>query len=622
MEGQFLINAVIYLAAAVVCVPLAKKAGMGSVLGYLLAGIMIGPFVLGFIGEEGEDIMHFAEFGVVMMLFLVGLELEPAKFWRMRRLILGIGSLQLLFTVVLLIPLLVFLAFPWTVSVAVALALAMSSTAIGLQNLKEKNLLGSAAGQSSFAVLLFQDIAVIPILALLPLLATGASVTEDHHTLIADYPGWLQTLMVLGAVGVIVVAGRYIVVPLLRVVAKTRLHELFSASALLLVFAIALLMQMVGLSPALGTFLAGVVLANSEFKHELESDLEPFKGLLLGLFFLAVGASINFALIFSRPLFFLSVTLAIMAIKGVVLSVSGYYYQLRGDQNRLFALGLSQVGEFAFVLLAFSSQLHIAEKTTVETFMAITALSMTLTPILLLVNEKFIQPYFGTRQQLPAKTADDIDEQQAVIIAGFSHFGSTLGRFLRANGVQATILDNDSDRVDLLRKMGFKVFYGDATREELLRSAGAEEAKLLVIAIDDTDTTFEVAEMAKKHFPQLTILVRAKNRMDAYDLLDLGLTDIYRETLDTSVRMGGDVLRKLGRRSYTVQRAAQNFIKYDESSMLRLAEHRHDLQNYISNIREHIAEQEELLQNDLQFNPTSTDHTWDSEYIRETINRE
>ena len=622
MEGQFLINAVIYLAAAVVCVPIAKKAGMGSVLGYLLAGIMIGPFVLGFIGEEGEDIMHFAEFGVVMMLFLVGLELEPAKFWRMRRLILGIGSMQLLFTVLLLIPLLMFLTYPWALSVAVALALAMSSTAIGLQNLKEKNLLGSAAGQSSFAVLLFQDIAVIPILALLPLLASGAPAAEGHHTLIADYPGWLQTLMVLGAVGVIIVAGRYVVVPLLRVVAKTHLHELFSASALLLVFAIALLMQMVGLSPALGTFLAGVVLANSEFKHELESDLEPFKGLLLGLFFLAVGASINFALIFSRPLFFLSVTLAIMAIKGVVLSVGGYYYQLRGDQNRLFALGLSQVGEFAFVLLAFSSQLSIADKTTVETFMAVTALSMTLTPILLLINEKFIQPYFGTREQLPAKTAEDIDEQHAVIIAGFSHFGSTLGRFLRANGVQATILDNDSDRVDLLRKMGFKVFYGDATREELLRSAGAEEAKLLVIAIDDTDTTFTAAEMAKKHFPQLTILVRAKNRMDAYDLLDLGLKDIYREALDTSVRMGGDVLRKLGRRAYTVQRAAQNFIKYDEASMLRLAEYRHDMQNYISNVREHIAEQEELLQNDLQFNPTSTDHTWDSEYIRETINRE
>lgn len=622
MEGQFLINAVIYLAAAVVCVPIAKKAGMGSVLGYLLAGIMIGPFVLGFIGEEGEDIMHFAEFGVVMMLFLVGLELEPAKFWRMRRLILGIGSMQLLFTVLLLIPLLMFLTYPWALSVAVALALAMSSTAIGLQNLKEKNLLGSAAGQSSFAVLLFQDIAVIPILALLPLLASGAPAAEGHHTLIADYPGWLQTLMVLGAVGVIIVAGRYVVVPLLRVVAKTHLHELFSASALLLVFAIALLMQMVGLSPALGTFLAGVVLANSEFKHELESDLEPFKGLLLGLFFLAVGASINFALIFSRPLFFLSVTLTIMALKGVVLSLSGYYYKLRGDQNRLFALGLSQVGEFAFVLLAFSSQLSIADKTTVETFMAVTALSMTLTPILLLINEKFIQPYFGTREQLPAKTAEDIDEQHAVIIAGFSHFGSTLGRFLRANGVQATILDNDSDRVDLLRKMGFKVFYGDATREELLRSAGAEEAKLLVIAIDDTDTTFTAAEMAKKHFPQLTILVRAKNRMDAYDLLDLGLKDIYRETLDTSVRMGGDVLRKLGRRAYTVQRAAQNFIKYDEASMLRLAEYRHDMQNYISNVREHIAEQEELLQNDLQFNPTSTDHTWDSEYIRETINRE
>lgn len=620
MEGHFLINAVIYLAAAVVCVPLAKKLGLGSVLGYLLAGMLIGPYALGFIGEEGEDIMHFAEFGVVMMLFLVGLELEPAKFWRMRRLILGIGNAQLILTVVILTPGLLLLGFSWAVSVALALALAMSSTAIGLQNLKEKNLLGSAAGQSSFAVLLYQDIAVIPILAVLPLLASGAA-PASTPTLISDFPAWLQTVFVLAAVALIVLAGRYVVVPLLRVVAKTRLRELFSASALLIVFAIALLMQMVGLSPALGTFLAGVVLANSEFKHELESDLDPFKGLLLGLFFLAVGASINFALIWSRPLFFILLTLGIMLFKGLVLALSGYYFKLRGDQNRLFALGLSQIGEFAFVLLAFISQLNMADKTTVETFMAVTALSMTFTPIFLLVNDKFIQPYFGTREQVEIKAADEIDEKHRVIIAGFAHFGSTLGRFLRANGVEATILDNDSDRVDLLRKMGFKVFYGDATREDLLRSAGAEEATMLVIAIDDTDTTYEVAEMAQKHFPHLQLMVRAKNRMDAYDLLDLGIKNIFRESLDTSVRMGAEVLKKLGFRAYSVQRAAQNFIKYDEASLMRLAEHRHDLQTYIVNVREQIAEQEDLLRSDLNFNPSATDHTWDGEFIRETITK-
>lgn len=620
MEGGFLLQAVVYLSAAVFCVPIAKRLGMGSVLGYLVAGILIGPFVLGFIGDESKDIMHVAEFGVVMMLFLVGLELEPEKLWKIRRQIIGVGLSQVLGTAVLLFALGIALKLPWQGAVAASLALAMSSTAIVLQSLKEKGLMNSASGRNSFAVLLFQDVSVIPILAILPLLAVqpAAAVASDHATLLDQLPSWVQTLSLLGAVVVVVLVGRFAIVPLLRVVARTRLRELFTASALLIVVAIAALMGFVGLSPALGTFLAGVILANSEYKHELESDLDPFKGLLLGLFFMAVGASINFSLIAREPVLVLSLTFGIVAIKTLVLFFIGKAGRVSTDQNLIFSLGLSQVGEFAFVLFAFISQLNILTPEQTDIMMAVTALSMTVTPLLMIVNERIILPRFGTPEQVE-READVIGEKHRVIIAGFSHFGSTVGRFLRANGVEATILDNDSDQVDLLRKMGFKVYYGDATRFDLLEAAGAEGAKILVSAINSSETTAELVETVKKHFPHLHLMVRSRNRFDTYELLDMGVNDIYREHLDTSVRMGVDVLRKLGHRSYTAIRAGQDFIRYDEEALLKLAEHRHDIKEYIYNARRMIELQEQLLNNDKRIIPTDADHAWDSEHMRETL---
>lgn len=611
----------VYLAAAVVCVPIAKKVGMGSVLGYLTAGIVIGPFLLGFIGEEGKDIMHFAEFGVVMMLFLVGLELEPEAFWRMRRRVLGVGTQQLAATALACAAVGWALGLAPATSLAIGLALAMSSTAIALQSLKEKGLMGTAAGQQSFAVLLFQDIAVIPILALLPLLATAPAVTDGHGgSGLSHQPGWIQTLAVAAAVSGVVAAGRFVVVPALRVVAKTRLRELFTASALLIVVATAILMQKVGLSPALGTFLAGVVLATSEFKHELESDLDPFKGLLLGLFFMGVGASIDFRLIASQPGQIALLTLGVVAIKLAILLVLGKRGGLSLDQNLVFSLGLSQVGEFAFVLFAFIAQLGLMDAAMTGTLLAVTALSMTLTPLLVLLHERVLRPRMGS---VPAasRDADEVDEKHRVIIAGFSHFGSTVGRFLRANGVEATILDNDSDRVDLLRRMGFKVYYGDATRADLMHAAGAADARILISAVDGLAETQSVIETAKKHFPHLRVLVRARHRYDAYELMDLGIKDIYRDHLDTSIRLGVDVLKHLGHRAHSAYRAGQQFREYDEAGLAKLAPLRHDMKDYISNVRELIALQEQLLASDRAADPSSGDHAWDSEELRSVIEK-
>ena len=613
MSNIFLHDALIYLAAAVVFVPIAKKLGMGSVLGYLLGGIIIGPFFLGFIGQEGKDILHFAEFGVVMMLFLIGLELEPSNFWRMRNLILGTGSMQLGSTTILIFAVFLVIGFSWQASLACGLALAMSSTAIVMQTLREKGLTKTESGKSSFAVLLFQDIAVIPILALLPLLAISAvpAPVAGNITFLSGLPGWAQTLTLLGAMGLVILSGRLVMVPFLRFIARIHLRELFTAAALLIVIGTASIMMLVGLSPALGTFLSGVVLANSEFRHELESDIEPFKGILLGLFFISVGASINFSLIFNNPLMIAAMVCGIVVIKAGVLFITGKLARLSFDQNILFTLGLAQVGEFAFVLFSFISQLNILPNQWTDIMMGVTAISMTATPLLLLVNERFVEPRCVTRDK-DEKEADDIDVSNPVIIAGFGHFGSTLGRFLRANGISATILDNDSDRVDLLRKMGFKVFYGDATRIDILKSAGAEEAKVLIAAIDSPETNYELVEKTNKLFPHLTIMVRAKSRLDAYELIDLGVKDIYRESLDTSVRLGIDVLTLLGVRKYAATRAGQNFIKYDEAAMSQLAVHRHDQDTYIFNTREQIQLQEQLLTSDRELNPTLNDHAWDS----------
>jgi len=623
MQDGFFFQAIIYLTAAVVCVPIAKKIGLSSILGYLFAGIIIGPYVLGFVGEEGQDIMHFAEFGVVMMLFLIGLELDPQKFWRMRRFIIGMGTLQVVGTAaILFIACSLVLRWEWRTTLVVSLALTLSSTAIVMQTLKEKGLTKTSMGRSSFAVLLFQDIAVIPIMAILPLLAEAhGAVDADtiNQSLISDFEGWLQTLIVLGAIAMVYVGGRFLIVPLLHVVAKTRLQELFTASALLLVMGVSFMMQLVGLSPALGAFLAGLVLANSEFRHELEGDIAPFKGLLLGLFFIGVGASINFTLIAADPAFIIIFTTIFNSIKFFVLLAVGKIYKKSSDQNLLFSFALSQAGEFGFVILGFAIQLNLLPVELSNQMMAVIAISMVGTPFLLLINEKWIDPYFGVKEKEPKNKYDNIDENNDVIIAGFGNFGSTIVRLLKTNGILPTVLDMDSDRVDSLRKMGFKVYYGDASRLELLKAAGCENAKLFIAAIDNPRVNLEVVEIIKKHFPHLKILARARNRSDAFELVDMGIKNFYRENMYSAVHLGVDALIEMGHRRYTATRQGQRFIKYDEESILRLAEKRHDKKAFLMSTLEEIELQEQLLRNDLYAQLGANDHAWESTALKEEI---
>ncbi len=623
MDTTFLLQAVIYLASAVICVPIAKRLGLSSILGYLFAGIIIGPFAFGFIGQQGQDLMHFAEFGVVMMLFLIGLELDPSKFWKMRRFIVGMGSLQVLGTTVILF-LLSSLIFDWhwEAALAISLALALSSTAIVLQTLKEKGLSNTSMGRSSFAVLLFQDIAVIPILAFLPLLAVDSMqvVNTSHTSIMSNLPGWIQTLVVVGMLSSVYFGGRYLFVPLLKIIAKTRLQELFTASALLLVVGVSYLMQLVGLSPALGAFMAGVILANSEFKHELEGDIAPFKGLLLGLFFIGVGASINFQLIFANPIFILAYGAGLTLIKFLVLYITGKIYNKKVEQNLLFSIGLSQAGEFGFVIMSFCILLNIVPDVLANQIMAIIAISMLSTPILMLIYEKWLAELVGTKE----KTTDDsdiIDEKNQVIIAGFGHFGSTVGRLLHANKIQATILDHDSDRVDSLRKLGFKVYYGDATRLELLKSAGMENAKLIIAAIDNPTINLKLIEVVRQHFPHVKIMTRARNRIDAYELIDREVKYIFRETLYSAVQMGVEALVELGHRRYTATRQGQQFIKYDEISTLNLAKKRHDKLAYMVTVKEEIDMQEEIIKMDSYSQVAATNHSWDSQHLKKNIEK-
>ncbi|WP_153799209.1 monovalent cation:proton antiporter-2 (CPA2) family protein [Foetidibacter luteolus] len=613
MEQGFLFQAMIYLAAAVITVPLVKKIGLGSVLGYLVAGIIIGPACFKLIGKEGENLMHFAEFGVVMMLFVIGLELEPATLWRLRKNIVGLGGLQVAITTIVVAGFAMLLNMGWQQALALGMIISMSSTAIVLQSLNEKGLMKSAAGQSAFAVLLFQDIAVIPMLALFPLLGTGNSSAATHGTGFAgSLPGWAQTLLVLGSVALVIVSGRYLMRPLFRIIAKTGMREMFTATALLLVVGIAVLMTSVGLSPALGTFLAGVVLANSEYRHELESDIDPFKGLLLGLFFIAVGASIDFNLIAARPMLIAGLVLAIMTVKFLVLFLLGKSFRLSNAQNFLFSVGLCQVGEFAFVLLSFSTQEGILSKDVTDIMIAVVAISMALTPLAMMLNEKFIVPRLcaGDPDATPAREPDVEEQDHPVIIAGYGHFGSTVDRFLRANNIGATVLDIDSDNVDRVRRMGFNVYYGDASRHDLLQIAGAHKAKLIIIAISDEDKRREMIDTIKKHFPNLRMLVRASNRYDAYDLMNAGMLHIYRETLDTSIRMGVDALRMLGYRAHEANRWGKTFFVQDEKTLKYLSSIRND-EEYINAVRHNSREMEAVLEADKKLLHFTADEGWD-----------
>jgi len=626
-EGGFFFQALIYLSAAVISVPIAKRLGLGSVLGYLIAGVIIGPFVLGLVGEEGQDVMHFAEFGVVMMLFLIGLELQPSLLWKLRGPILGVGGMQVSLTAVAVTAIGMILGLSWQISLAAGLILAMSSTAIVLQTLNEKGLSKTLGGQYSFSVLLFQDIAVIPILALLPLLAVAP---VSHGPMTAEHPGsvtwieglpiWGQTMVVLGIVSAIVFAGRYLIVPVFRLIAKTKLREIFTAAALLLVVGIAILMSRVGLSPALGTFLAGVVLAQSEYRHELESDIEPFKGLLLGLFFIAVGASIDFALIAGNPLMIAGLVISLIAVKFIVLFLVGKIFRMGLDHNLLLAFALAQGGEFAFVLFSYASQNNVMSSAIVNPLIAAVAISMALTPLLMLINEKLIQPRFGTLEK-EEREDDHVEEKNPVIIAGFGRVGSIIGRFLRANNLEATFLDIDADNVDLLRKLGLKVFYGDASRVDLLRAAGADEAKLLIVAVDEPAKTIEIIEAAQKHFPHLRIMARSNNFQDAYELIDKGIEQVYRETFDTALRMGTDALVMMGHRAYRVQRAAHTFLKHNERFMKEMAKHRKDKSEWILHLRQRIEDLEQIMTEEMERTGKDKDLGWDTAGLIEEFGR-
>tara|TARA_R110002124_G_scaffold138576_6_gene302150 strand:- start:79237 stop:81114 length:1878 start_codon:yes stop_codon:yes gene_type:complete len=625
MTGSLLFEAIVFLAGAIICVSIAKRLGLSSILGYLLAGVLIGPYVLGFLGEEGDDILHFAEYGVVMMLFLIGLEIEPKNFWNMRKSILGMGGIQVGLTILLTYLFFTAMGFDLEVSIVIAMAVALSSTAIALQTIKEKGLMETTFGSSAFSILLFQDIIVIFMLGALPLLSTASdSVTTDSHdssgTLIESLPIGFQTLAIILSVVLIIVAGRYLIVPMLRKVSKIGVREMLIAAAFLIVFGISFLMEFVGLSPALGAFLGGVVLSNSEFKHELESTLEPFKNLLLGLFFMAVGASINFIVIAKSPLTIGGILLAIIFLKALVLFVTARVFKLKLDQKLQLTFGLAQIGEFAFVLLSFAFGLNLLEQEQMDIMLVITALSMAFTPIITLVNERLILPKIGTKESIH-RPMDHIAKSQKIILVGFGHFGSTVGRFLRSHGVEATILDQDSNRVDFLRKMGFEVYYGDATRQDLLESAGIADAKILICAIDNPDVTKKITKLVKEKYPHVELMIRAKNRYDAYDLVNMGITNIYRETLDTSLTLAKDVLSKMGFRKYTLNTQVQNFIKYDEEGLRRLAKEPKRDDNYIFKARKELEEQEKLLDEDLKRGFVHMDNHWDSEHIRQQLKK-
>ena len=550
----WLTNSLIYLSAAVIVVPLSRALGLGSIIGYLVAGIAIGPWGLGLVTNV-EDILHFAEFGVVLMLFLVGLELEPRRLWSLRRPIFGWGSAQVLGCAALLFIGAMLVGASWRVALVAALGLALSSTAIALQVLGERNLLPTSAGQAGFSILLFQDVAAIPILALLPLLG---GVTEAGRG-----DGWiLDALKIVSVVAGIILGGRLVIRPLLRWIAKSKTPEIFTAASLLLVVAIAALMQLVGLSMALGAFLAGVLLAESEYRRELETDIEPFKGLLLGLFFIAVGMSIDFGVILASPGLMAAIVVALMVLKAIVIYAVARLMGLPMQDRPVFTLLLAQGGEFAFVVFQAAVGSRVLTPEMASLLIGAVAISMLLSPLLLVAIDRLLMPRFmaGHSRQL----AEISEPQNApIIIAGFGRYGQIIGRLLNVQGVAATVLDHDADMIEAARSFGYKVFYGDASRLDLLRTAGAATARILVVAVDDIQQSLAIVKLAQAHFPQLEIVARARDVTHWNELRDLGIMRVEREVFESSLRSGRTVLEVLGYPPHEARRHAMRFRRHN-----------------------------------------------------------
>lgn len=574
---HFLLLATVYLITMVIAVPVSARLGLGSVLGYLICGILIGP-VMHLTGSEMTELQHFAEFGVVMMLFLIGLELEPRSLWNMRHKLLGLGGAQIGLTMALITVVALAFGQSWQIAVALGMILSLSSTAIVLQTLTEKGLMQTAGGRSSFAVLLTQDIAVIPMIALMPLLTTGAGHGGDGHgeehlgqAFMAGLPGWAATLTTLAAVLVVILIGQYVIRPVFRFVVASHLHEMETAMSLLIVVGIASLMILVGLSPALGTFLAGVMLAGSEFRHALESHIEPFKGLLLGLFFITVGAGMDFGMLAQDPVPILTATGLLIAGKWGVLWLIARTGKMKRHDRSLFTLSLAQAGEFGFVLVSFAVSLAILPGNLARATLLVIALSMLATPLLFILHEQWMRRFADTTGD-KGDLAEDIRDQQPIIIAGIGRFGQVINRMVTMSGFQTTVLDHDLKLIQLMRHFGFKGYFGDPTRPEILTAAGLNNARILVAALDDPAANLKLINYARERRPDLHIIARARDRVNVYQLYAAGADDIVRETFDSSLRAARYVLENAGLSEYEASELEKIYYRLDRASLRELAE--------------------------------------------------
>ncbi len=603
----------IFLCAAVISVPIAKKLGFSSVLGYLIAGVIIGPFMLALAGDQLDDVMHIGEYGVVMMLFLVGLELQPSLLWKMRAAVLGLGGLQLTLTSLAIFLIGIWFNLNWQTALVIGLILSLSSTAIVLQTLEEKGLLKTRVGQRAFAVLLFQDMAVIPILAILPLFAIQPTLENiDKEGL----NGIQQAALLFFVMVAIVLAGRYLIRPLFKIIASTKLRETFTATALLLVVGTSLLMEAIGLSAALGAFLAGVVLANSEYRHQLEVEIQPFKGMLLGLFFISVGASIDFNVIAAEPAKIAVIAILLVLVKFSVLIFIGNLFQLTNSASLLFAFSLAQGGEFAFVILRFATQNNVLTTQIVDPIIVAVIVSMAATPLLMLLNDFIFQSKSKDKLDQENQKHDQLDEQGTeVILAGYGRFGQVIDRLLSLNQVKMTILEYDPLQVDIVRKHGNKIYYGDASRVELLESAGAKDAKLLIIGIENHQKTIEIIQTAKRNFPQLKIITRAHGRREAIEIYRSNADYVIRDTFGSSLFAGQEALEILGVKPAKAHKTIEIFKQYDESFLLKTSQnienedisllsigqqYRNDLDRVMDEDAEELAKQKSNSENSKQ----------------------
>ncbi|ODV12112.1 MAG: glutathione-regulated potassium-efflux system protein KefC [Rubrivivax sp. SCN 70-15] len=593
--SSWLLPSLVYLGAAVVAVPLARLLGLGSIIGYLAAGIAIGPWGLGWVSDP-KQMLEFAEFGVVLMLFLVGMELEPRRLWSLRRPIFGWGSLQLLGSTALMLAIAVAAGIDWHVALVAALGLALSSTAIGLGVLNERNLMATGVGQSVLSVALLQDIAAIPILAIVPLLVYGGAAHVGGS-------GWLEGAKVFGVIALIVFGGRLLLRPAFRWIARSDTPEIFTAAALLLVVATAALllvvataalMRSVGLSMALGAFLAGVLLAESEYRRELETDIEPFKGLLLGLFFIAVGMSIDFGVVLSHPGLIAALVAGFLLVKALVLWAMARLMPVPLEQRPVFVILLAQGGEFGFVVFQTALGAGVIDARTASLLVAAVALSMLATPLLLVAADRWWARHLKTAQRKPALVEISEEQHAPVIIAGFGRYGQIVGRLLSANGLSATVLDHDVEQIESLRRFGWPTFYGDASRLDLLRVAGADRARVFVIAIDDVEQSVQIARLVREHFPQLTIVARARNVSHHVRLREQGVTLIERETFDAALMSGRSVLEAMGWQPHAARTQALRFRRHNIALLDRMAPHFGDESKLIAIAKQGRQQLEEM----------------------------